>query len=268
MHATNHFVDIEAIAQRAKIAVLKTGMWRPVRKHRAETAAERERHGQGVDKVTVRLSKDPDIAKLNSIHANARIAHMKLTTPTVMDGMRLLPYGREFEHSNTMARFADEHNEVSARLIAKYPAIKAEAPKLLNGLYDPKMWPASIDDEFLFECKVYPCPTDGAWAEWLLESANSAETEVRERLREAITRVHDRCASDGPLYQSVFDSIRELTALVPDLNFAQSGEIADLAKAASHFGRYSKNEVVKDTTLRGAIVKDAEDILARFGGLK
>src|SRR6185295_5818018 len=223
--------NVQSIAARTKLAVLQTGAWRATRLHKHETLEENARHNTSAAKVLVKVSDHPALSDITKLHAHAYATHKRLTLPTVQDGMRLLPVGREFEHSAEMRQLADEHARIVARFLADYDQEKADAPVRLNGLYDPSMWPShdAVAAKFTFATRYLSTPVDGAWGDWLAESARAAEDDVRERLTEALTRVKERCASDGKLFASVFDSIRDLADLVPDLDL--TGDFAPVVAA-------------------------------------
>ena len=260
--------NIEDIAARTKLARLTTGMWRATRQHRAETAAENTRHNTNAARVLVRVSDHPALSDLTKLHAAAYQRHKRLTLPTVQDGLRILPAGREFEHADEMRAFADKHAALVAAFLADYDDERAQAPVRLNGLYDASMWPSHSDVErrFTFGTQYLPTPTAGAWADFLAASTEAAEAELRERLTEALTRVRDRCKSDGKLYASVFDSVRDLAALVPDLDL--TGDYAPVVAAMAPLTTVSADSIRDDETARAETARTAASILSVLGGIK
>ncbi len=264
----NNIVDIESIAARTKLCVLQTGAWRATRQHAAETRAENARHNTQAAKVLIRLTDNPTYGDLLKLHAAARIEHYRLTLPSVQDGMRLLPTGREFEHAERMRQFADNHNALVAQFVAAYDDERATAPARLNGLYDPSMWPSrsTVEGKFAFRTRYLATPTTGEWSDWLAASTEAAESELRERLTEALTRVRDRCRSDGKLYASVFDSIRDLADLVPDLDL--TGDYAPVVAALAPLTKVNSDQLRDDKQGRQETAKQAASILSVLGGIK
>lgn len=266
-----NMVSAAAVAARTKLAVLNTGAWRATRLHRGETRAQNRLHGTGDKaKVTVRITDHPALHELNKLHAAAYAAHKRITLPTVQDGMRLVPAGRELEHSSVMQKFADEHNRLVAEFLADYDAEREAAPAKLNGLYDPSMWPtrAEVARKFSFGTRYLATPSEGEWGDWLVESASAAEAELRERLTEALERVRDRCKSDGRLYATVFDSIRELAELVPDLDFSADQKYAPVVKAMKPLTELHADLLRDDETGREKAAKRAASILSVLGGIE
>ena len=152
-------IDVSGIAERTKLAVLNTGAWRATRLHKSETKAENERHNTDVAKVTVRLSDNPNLKKLAQLHSAAYQEHKHLTLPTVQDGMRMLPAGRELEHAQRMTEFSDQHDKIVAAFLAEYDHERELAPVRLNGLYDAGMWPSHnrVAEKFKFSTRYLAC---------------------------------------------------------------------------------------------------------------
>ncbi len=260
-------VDPADIAARTKLAVQQTGAWRATRLHKGETRAENARHSTNAARVTVRVTDHKALRDLGKLHAAAYAVHKALTLPTVQDGMRLLPAGREFEHAEKMSKFADQHSELVREFLDDYDAERAAAPGRLNGLFDASMWPshAVVAEKFTFRTRYLATPTEGAWADFLTESSRAAQDDVRERLTEALTRVRDRCRSDGKLYATVFDSIRELTDLLPDLDL--TGSFAPVVQAMAPLTTLHAEILRDDTDGRKLAAERASSILSVLGGI-
>ncbi len=259
---------IEAIAARVKLCVLSTGAWRATRLHREETkTVNAAHHTTDAAKVHVKLTSSPALHALNKLHAAAYDAHKTLTLPTIQDGFRIIPAGREFEHSAKMQAFASEHTKLRDQFVAEYDADKATAPARLNGLYDPAHWPhvSTVAARFTFETRYLTCPTVNGWGDWIIESARAAEDELRERLTEALTRVASRCASDGKLYDSVFTNLREVIELVPDLNINDAPELTAAANLAKEIAGLEADTIRDSKSARKSAAQKASSILAVMG---
>lgn len=261
--------DISKIAARVKLCSLNTGAWRATRLHRDETAkVNAAHHTTDAAKVHVRLTDSAALHGINKLHAAAYDAHRKLTLPTIQDGLRLIPAGREFQHSETMREFAEEHARLKVQFLAEYADEKRTAPIRLNGLYDARHWPdvSTIADKFTFSTRYLACPSDGSWAEWISESARAADEELRERLTEALQRVKDRCAAvDGKLYQTVFSNLRELIDLVPDMNFSDVPVYAQAITMAKDLATLDADTIRDSKTARKDAAQRANSILATLG---
>jgi hypothetical protein len=256
------------VAALRKVATLNTGAWRATKQHKAETAAENIRHNTNAARVLVKVSDHRALSDILKVHAAAYQEHRRLTLPSAQDGMRLLPAGREFEHAERMRVHADNHNRLVAEFMADYDAEKAAAPVRLNGLYDASMWPShdEVTAKFKFRTQYLPTPVDGAWSDWLAESVEVGQAELRERLQAALSRVRDRCASDGKLYASVFDDIRDLAGLVPDLDV--TGDFAPVTQALAPLATIKSDQIRDDENARQETARKAASILSVLGGIK
>ncbi len=262
--------SVKEIAQRLVLTTLNTSAWRATRLHKAETKAEQVRHSSDAPKVLVKICDHAALTDLAKLHSEAYHTHRALTLPTVQDGMRMLPHARQIEHSDKMRALNGRHAEIVKRFMADYDAVKADAPRVLNGLYEASMWPShrEVEGRFGFGTRYLACPVDGAWGEWLSESVNVAEAALRDELREALTRVRDRCKGDGKLYASVFGNLGELLALVPDLNVTDAADVAKIAKAAAPLANIDADSLREDDDRRQRIAKEASKLLTLLGGVK
>lgn len=261
--------QIAAAAARMKVTTLNTGAWRATRQHKAETKAENERHNTDAAKVLVRVSDHQALGDLVKLHAKAWQAHKRFTMPTVQEGMRVVPLGREFEHAEVMRKFGDEHSKLVQQFMADYDQEKAEAPTRLNGLYDESMWPshAEVERKFTFRTRYLPTPTGGEWSEWLAESIQVAQLDLHDRITEVLTRVRDRCKNtDGKLYTSVFEAVRDLTELVPD--FDMTGVYAPVVEAIKPLTAIEADDIRDDEKARKRTARKANEILGMLGGIK
>lgn len=260
---------IAGIAARIKLCTLTTGAWRATRLHKKETEKVNHDHGtKDAAKVHVRLTDSPALHSLNKLHAAAYDAHRKITLPSAQDGFRLIPAGRELEHSALMQDFAIEHASLKASFLKEYEAEKATAPVRLNGLFDARHWPAVslIADKFTFSTRYLACPADGTWAEWIAESARAAEDELRERLTEALDRVVANCGKDkGKIYDTMFTGLAELIGLVPDFNLTDDPEIYAAAIAAKELAALDADTIRESKTTRKQAAQKASQILAAMG---
>lgn len=265
---TSDNTDLTGVAARIKLSVLNTGAWRATRLHKSETKAENERHSTDVARVTVRLTDNPNLKKLTQLHTAAYQEHKRITLPTVQDGMRMLPAGRELEHSTRMTEFADQHEKIVNAFLSEYDYEREQAPARLNGLFDASMWPThnQVADKFKFSTRYLACPSDGSWGDWLDESTRAARDDVHERIVSALERVRDRCRAEGPLFATVFENLRELEDLLPDLDL--DGTFAPVVSQIGTLTDIYAEDIRNDKTGREDAAKRASDILSVLGGIK
>ena len=227
--------QIASLASRIKITTLNTGAWRANRLNRAESNLVNQNHNSGdAAKVIVRLTDNAALLGLYKLHAEAYAEHRRLTLPSVQDGMRIVPAGKEFEHAKIMREFSVKHDSLIQDFLADYDSIKDEARIKLNGLFNENQWPHkdTVASKFMFQIRYLNCPHEGAWSDWLNESAQAGESELRERLVTAARHLAKVCDGDGKLYQSAIDNLTDVCALAGDgFNLLDDSIIAKAASA-------------------------------------
>src|SRR5689334_2232128 len=258
-----NLINVEDVVARTMLAVLNTGAPRFTRKHKKASVDTNIAHGTGnAAKVLVQQCNHPALTSMAKLHQHAYQVHRHYTLPTDTPGLRLLPAGRELEHSREMQNLKDQHNKFLAEFLADYPEEREKAKLRLNGLFDESVWlPVSeIEGKFKFQTRYLPTPVDGTWSAWFATSIEAAEAELRERLTDALKRVRERCKSDGKLYASVFDDIRDLVDLLPDLDF--EGTYAPIVEAMAPLAEVHAEDIRDNQKARNKVAKDAANILS------
>jgi hypothetical protein len=254
------------LASRVKLATLSTGRPRFNRLHKPETKALAQKHNVDAGRVTVKQCDDARLEAIDKVFAEARDLHNTLTRPTIDGLCRLLPCGLEFKHAAAMSDLKHKALMLSQEFLDDYERLAAEAPVRLNGLYDANVWKtkAVIAEKFVFVCRYLPCPTDGEWGAWLEDSVAAAQHELVGQLTDAIKRVAERCASDGPLYHTVFTNLDDLLKLVPDLDLKKDPKIRELLNQAKGLV-CNKNELKAWPSKRAEVAAQAKQMLSAFG---
>lgn len=273
----NSIVDIVAIAARLTIAVLTTGAWRAVRQHARETQVVNAKHSTGkAARVSVVQSDHPALAEITRLHSLAYAEHRRMTMPTCQDGMRFLLPAYATQHATRMTEIGDAVR-LQVDALARDGAYRGGAEyrrcmAKLNGLFVPAAW--ARDEQALRECYTYgvrylACPTDGAWADWLVESTRAAELEMRQQLTDALERVRERCMADGGegrLHETVFSSLAEIARLAPGFDF--DGRYAPVFARLAPLATTTADAVRDDKHAREQAAQAAADILSVLGGVK
>lgn len=260
-------VDTQAIAACTKLATLETRAWRPHRRHKAETQEERARHG--TDAVSVRICLT-DAKSLRAIVQHQELIqrrHRAMTYPSVSEGLRILPAGREFAHAEMLREAAVEHAALADVFVAEYPGIRASAPTRLGALYEPTLWPddSTMAGYFGIHYRYLPCPADGQWSGWLAESAETAVACVRERVRGSLTNLADQLRHGKRLHGSL---VRDVMAAIDDIaegNLTSDPALTVLLEPMREISQHSIESLRDDTALRGTIAARAESIVSVFG---
>ena len=241
------------LASRIQISTVEMGMWRATKLNKTESERVNRDNGSGnAAKVIVRLTDNFSLISLQKLHAEAYQEHRKITLPSIQDGMRIVPSGKQPVHAAVMADFRRRHNSLVTDFLADYETIKSEAPVKLNGLFDGKKWPSKevVAGKFSFAYRYLPCPSDGAWGDWLNESAQAGQGELRERLVNSARHLATVLKGDGKLYQSALDNLREVCELAGEgFNLLDDPIIEQAAR-----------ELRPHATQAAASLRDAENI--------
>ena len=267
-------MDIQAIASRTILASFHGTRARFTRKHREETRKVNQEHGTGdAAKVNVTQCEHPLLEAWDTIvEKEGRTFFDAHTRPTIDKGLKMIVKGAQMKLVNVMAGIRARAMPIKDQFMAIYPQLRLEAPTTLNGLFDPRPWkePEVIEAKFHCDTRFLPMPLDGEWKDWAEASVMTAQLELKDRLEEAIRHVVTRCAkqqdgSFGRLHTSVFDNLKELIDLVPDLDLEQDPVIAKIIAESRNIAEQDKDELVKNPKDREAIAAEANRILGMFG---
>lgn len=261
-------METNLLASRALLATFKTGAWRATKLHKAETVALNQRHNTGhAAKALLCLTEHPALTALNKLHSEARSAHYRLTLPATDDGFRLLPVGRELEHSRVMAEYATRHEVLVRQFCADYDSERATAPARLNGLYDPKQWPDRhvVESRFSYTTRYLPVPTAGTWQTWLSEAASEAQADLRERIGECVRNIAQSLKDPKKVFRdSLIENVRDLVPLVGDLNLTNDPDIARLGDACAEFAKQDPETLRNNKAVRADVAARAAALCATF----
>ena len=261
--------NIESLAQRMKITILNQGFWNPKRPHQAETNEENRRHGLDNDvEVRIKLIKHDSLSKAQAVKAQIYNAHKKLTLPSPVDGMRIVPAGREFEHAGVVSNLTNEFDKYIAEFLNDYDKVIEAAEKRLGViLYDKNMFPTKeeMTEKFYNKCKYMETPTTGSWGDWINETVQLGQIELQERLVGAARKLIETCSNDGRLYSSVLDNLSDICDLAGDLNLMEDPIIAKAAKELNTVATDFSADVLRENkVLKMETANRAAKILSIF----
>ena len=212
---------IESLAERMKIAILVQQFWNPKRQHKTESREENYRHGLDKDaEVYIKLIRHDSLTKAQAVKGKIYTEHRRLTLPSPVDGMRVVPVGREWEHSQNLSVLRAEFDTHVQEFLNNYDDIVQQAKIRLKTLFDPTMFPPEhiMRQKFGNNIRYMECPTNGSWNEWLNETAELGKMELQDRLVSSARKLIDVCSGDGKLYSSVLDNLKEICEMAGDYN--------------------------------------------------
>lgn len=259
---------IQEIAKRISVVTLEQGLWSPIVTNRDESAkVNAAHHTKDAAKVLVTLTNSPSLVALGELKRKVYAEHTAMTRPSITKGMRILRTGFHLKHSEMIRIRREEMLALVDQFVPEYIAEKASAPARLNGLFNAADWPSPSEVRARFRCDVryLPCPSDGAWSEWLEETVLASEAELVEQFGGALRHLVATCKADGRLYQSVFSNLKELIDLVPATNITDLPLITKVAAEAKELGEIDARTVRDDQVARRAAAAKAERLLGLFG---
>lgn len=261
----NNNTSIESLAARIKICILNQGAWNCKRQHKSETREENIRHNLDNDcEVYIKLTKHENLAKALTIKGQIYVAHRRLTMPSPCDGMRVVPIGREFEHSSTLSDLNNQFNNHVNNFIDDYDSVVELAQKRFNELFDRSMFPPKevMKEKFYNNTKYMSAPTSGDWGAWLQETAQLGRLELQDRLVKAARHLIDACSGDGKLYSSVLENLEDICDLCGDFNLLEDPIISKAAKELRPVVTDFPVDVLRDNkSLRAETSRRASEIL-------
>lgn len=283
---------MEGLEERAVLINFSKSMWTGEAPDKKADADIREKRGNatGTTKTTKYLVDEAELKKNAKAYNAVYMFFLENTTPweTKRGGARLLPggnYGRFWEGINSLIRAAneraDEFTEIYPQLIEDY------RPKL-NGLFDPRNYPAAEMIRGRFAITVSECPLPispesltlkfmGAdklreLRERLANSWNAQEAaaigDLYKRLAQAVGHIANTLADPTKVFRdSLVNNVAELADLIPALNFRDDPELAELAELArGKLANIDPETLRQDMKVRGQIAGEAGELLAKITG--
>lgn len=240
---------IQSLAARIKISILTQSFWNPKKRHIRETYEENRRHSLDNDaEVYIKLTKHDALMAAMSIKGKIYNEHRRLTLPSPQEGVRIIPLGREFEHSSKLSELNNQFNKNVNRFIDDYDEVIEEARHKFNGLFDSSMFPPEevIKTKFSNNVKYMSCPYDGDWGVWLNETVQLSQFELQDRLVTAARHLIEVCEGDGRLYSSVLENLEDICELTGDFNLLEDPIIAKAAKELAPIAKDYSIETLRD----------------------
>jgi len=285
------------IASRAMLCSVNVRQWTARKIDKKATREVTEANGASYDAARVNklLVAKESLAEMVAIAGAARAAHLAMTLPWLDDGTRILPAMVFQRHTTTMRNYRERFEASVSAFCAAYPALVADAPRSLQGLYNPADYPSvdNIRARFGFRVSFSPLPDSNDFrvdmdsdvvaqirADMERERADvlgSTVTLTAERMRETLesmvtrlsgyrTREETGGRAEGAFHESVVNSVRELVELLPAFNLTDDSRITDLTeRMKAELCGHSAAELKESADLRKDTIKAADDILAKVG---
>lgn len=279
-------MNIQDVTKRVMLATFNTSVWR-ARKFdtRATEEVEANHDTKDIGRFNKKLLTDgaTSYKEVCAIANRARAYFDAHSLDYDQLGVRLLPTDMYMEVADRQRQFQDEFNAATAVFLADYPRLKDEARKALNGLFDDADYPtqAELAKKFGMRLAVLPFPDasqfdialpanvlDGLKTEMdqrVLGAVKTANDDLVGRLFEAVQHFANRLYGATNVRLDVADKVRELSALLPKLNFSGDPALTRILEdTQQHLARHSGLDLRNSTELRKQVAEKAMEIEAQM----
>lgn len=279
-------MNIQDVTKRVMLATFNTSVWR-ARKFdtRATEEVEANHDTKDIGRFNKKLLTDgaTSYKEVCAIANRARAYFDAHSLDYDQLGVRLLPTDMYMEVADRQRQFQDEFNAATAVFLADYPRLKDEAREALNGLFDDADYPtqAELAKKFGMRLAVLPFPNasqfdialpanvlDGLKTEMdqrVLGAVKTANDDLVGRLFEAVQHFANRLYGATNVRLDVADKVRELSALLPKLNFSGDPALTRILEdTQQHLARHSGLDLRNSTELRKQVAEKAMEIEAQM----
>lgn len=219
-----------------------------------------------------------------------RTLHYEQTLPWNDDGSRILPATNYLEYTQRMRQAFAQIDSALTDFLNDYPTLKANAQRLLNGLYNEDDYPtvAELRAKFSHDIRIMPLPDAADFRvalgdEDVSEIKSAIERDVNasvqgamanlyERLHVAVGRMVERLSTTDAVFRdSLVLNIRELCDILPRLNMTNDANLEALReRIETDLATFEPDELRESKALRAEIARKAQaiqnDLAAFMGG--
>ncbi|GLC98127.1 hypothetical protein Tamer19_75360 [Cupriavidus sp. TA19] len=279
-------MNIQDITKRVMLATFNTSVWR-ARKFdtRATEEVEANHDAKDIGRFNKKLLTDgaTSYKEVCAIANRARAYFDAHSLDYDQLGVRLLPTDMYMEVADRQRQFQDEFNAATTVFLGDYPRLKDEARDALNGLFDEADYPtpAELAKKFGMRLAVLPFPDasqfditlpanvlDGLKTDMdqrVLGAVKTANDDLVGRLFEAVQHFANRLYGATNVRLDVADKVRELSALLPKLNFSGDPALTRILEdTQQHLAGHSGLDLRNSTELRKQVAEKAMEIEAQM----
>jgi hypothetical protein len=286
-----------ALSERAMLVSLSVSIW-SARKHDVrisdKVAAE-----HGADRSMGRYAKHliprDLLTAVMAAHTALRDHHNLNTLAWGDDGTRILPAANYLGYQAQQQPLEDAFGRAVRDFVGRYPAYVETARTALNGLFDPKDYPApghiakkfAVRRHFLpvaqaddFRVRLGDAQVARIRAEIEARNANLVATATRDlfqRVQAVTSRLVERLSAFEvdpvagtrlhPFRDSLIENVRALLEIMPRLNITGDARIEQVRQdLAERVALHDPETLRTDPALRAEVVDAASGILARMEG--
>ena len=286
---------MENLEQKALLVTYSASSWsgKAPSKQAEKDIQDRRGNADGTTKTHVNLVDEGEIKKNSKASGAVYSWYRENTLPweNRRGGARLLPGANYERFSSGLPARVENANARADEFAEIYPRLKVEWEPMLKGLVetiDPKFYPPAELMRGLFSLSVTYLPLPISPGSLTLKFLGRAEldalkaqigpqwkaqeqaatAEIYKRLAEAVGHMADTLADPQAIFRdSLVLNLKELCSLIPDLNFTENRELAELNEATREKLAGIDPETLRtDLKIRGQIAGEAGALLAQITG--
>ncbi|HVI89411.1 MAG TPA: hypothetical protein VM659_13990 [Dongiaceae bacterium] len=279
-------MNITDISARVMLATLNISVWRARRfDTRATEDVEKKHEAKDIGRFNKRLLTDGAISykEVCSIGNRARSLFDNHSLDYDQLGVRLLPTAVYMDVADELRALRDQFDMATDRFLTDYPRLKEEARTVLNDLFDEADYPteAELRRKFGMRFSVLPFPDASQFGIELppdvlagireemngrvMTAVKTANDDLVGRLFEAVQHFANRLYGEGNVRLDVADKVRELSDLLPKLNFSDDPALtAILDRTRQQLACHSGADLKDSPELRKQVADQAMEIEAQM----
>ncbi len=210
-----------------------------------------------------------------------RQQHYSNTLAWSDEGWRLLPTANYTQYTDWLRKQQALFSTTLAEFIADYPAMRAQAAKLLNGLYRDEDYPETCDlySRFALGVEYEPVPARGdvrvslgtdtiemieaSIADRMNRATATAMADCWQRLHSAVAAINARLSQPDAIFRdSLIDNARQVCDVLKRLNVTNDQDLETMrARVETDLLRYAPQTLRDIDTTRAHTARKAQTIL-------
>lgn len=243
--------------------------------------------GLGAGKWVKNVFPDEAFADIREKGGEARRRHYDITLPWE-EGYRLLPAGAHATYETEMENFKTDFLTQVQLFERDYDSWISKSKAMHNGTFNPDLYPAwmIMKKHFEFGVEYTPVPkaahfiTSGLASSAVAEMKADLETHNEQRVKAAVKDTYNRLlkpvqdiaeklVGKKPIFRdSLIGNVKEVLALIPQLNLTGDKDLASLAKQIeTKFSNLDPELLRDDKAVRKEATKAAKELVSRFGAI-
>jgi hypothetical protein len=195
--------------------------------------------------------------------AAVRVWHYEQTLAWSDDGWRMLPIKNYQAYTDGIRTRQHEFNSLLSDFTRDYPALREDARRVLNGMFNESEYPSDVRSRFGFGLEFAPVPTGSDFRVALSDveiQAISANTESRvagafeaahkdavKRLYEALEKMQTRLANpEGIFRDTLVQNARDLCDILTRLNVTDDSKLDGFRRQTELLAASTEAQTLRD----------------------